>query len=233
MDSEDGRTQSRPATPGSISFVGLPKGIRQDIYKRVLVVAHPIYLFQDGGSRVETFAPDRPTRWLALLYVNQQVRGEARAVLYGMNRFNLVDTRQQEVGLLRSFLNCIGFVNADLLSHLSISFPVAERMEDQPGEVKIREDGLQSLRLLQEKCTNLTTLEMFIHSKNSSFLTKTDEDSSHLAQEALPRIDAQLKAIPSLKKIIVRVYIGALPPLVTDLMQGLGWVVLFGDRSCN
>ncbi|KAK7416214.1 hypothetical protein QQZ08_012092 [Neonectria magnoliae] len=236
MSSEDERTRvsntSSPAGRASINFVDLSKGIRQDIYKRLLAVAHPIYLFQDKGSRVETFAPDKPARWLALLYVNQQVHSEARTVLYGMNRFTLVDTTQQQVGLLRSFLNCIGSMNADLLSHLSINFPAVERMEDQPGarEVNIRDDGLQGLRLLQEKCTHLTTLETFIHSKNSSLLTGTDEDSSRLVQEALPRIDAQLKAIPSLKKIIVRVYIATLPPLVMDLMQGLGWVVLFGDR---
>ncbi|KAK7397524.1 hypothetical protein QQX98_013108 [Neonectria punicea] len=234
MGSDDEKTQISNATSprGSISFASLPKGIRQDIYKRALVVAHPIYLFQDKASRVETFAPDKPARWLALLYVNRQVYSEARAVLYGMNRFTLVDTTQQQVGLLRSFLNCIGSMNAGLVSHLAINFPVVERMEDQPGvrEVKIRDDGLQSLTLLQEKCTNLMTLETFIHNQNSSFLTETDEDGSQLVQEALPRIDTQLKAIPSLKKIIVRVYIGTLPPLVMDLMRGLGWVILFGDR---
>ncbi|KAH7019804.1 hypothetical protein EDB80DRAFT_208107 [Ilyonectria destructans] len=221
---------SRPATSGTISFVGLPKKIRQDIYKRVLLMGHSIFLFQDRGSRVETFAPDKPRRWLALLHVNQQVSVEARAVLYGMHRFVLVDTTQQQVGLLRSFLTSIGSVNADFLSHLSINFPVAERMEDRPREAKIREGGLQSLRLLQEKCTNLTTLETFIHSENSSFLTETDEDGSQLVQEALPQIGAQLKGISSLKKIIVRVYVQSLPPLVMDLMQGRGWVVVFGDR---
>jgi hypothetical protein len=121
-------------------------------------------------------------------------------------------------------------VNADFLSHLCINFPVAEKNEDQPGEIKIREDGLHSLALLQENHTNLTTLETHIHSNNSSFLTETDEDNSQFVREALLRIDVQLKAISSLKKIIVRVYIKSLTPSVVDLMQGFGWVVLFGDR---
>ncbi|KAH6884996.1 hypothetical protein B0T10DRAFT_409548 [Thelonectria olida] len=221
---------SQPATSGTISFLDLPKRIRNDIYKRVLVVGHPIYLFQDKGSRVETFAPDKPIRWLALLHSNRQIYGEARAVLYGMSRFILVDTTQQQVDLLQSFLDCIGPVNANLLSHLCINFPVAENREDQPCEVKLREDGRQSLRLLQENCTNLTTLETFVHSKNSSFLIGADEDNSQFVREALLRIDAQLKAISSLQRIIVRVYIGTLTPLVKDMMRGLGWVVVFGDR---
>ncbi|KAH6973764.1 hypothetical protein BKA56DRAFT_619972 [Ilyonectria sp. MPI-CAGE-AT-0026] len=221
---------SLPATSGTVSFVSLPKKIRQDIYKRVLLMRHSIFLFQDRGSRVETFAPDKPRRWLALLHVNRQVSDEARAVLYDIHRFVLLDTTQQQLGLLRSFLTGIGSVNAGFVSHLCTNFPVAERMEDRPREVKIREDGLQSLRLLQEKCTNLTTLETWIHSENYRFLTETDEDGSRLVQEALPQIDAQLKVISSLSKIIVRVHVQSLPPLVMELMQGLGWIVVFGDR---
>ncbi|KAF7559751.1 hypothetical protein G7046_g4402 [Stylonectria norvegica] len=248
MGSEDGRTRISSITspagraswssptledhpvPGPVSFLGLPKAIRQDIYRRVLVVAHPIYVFQDKkGSQVETFAPDRLTHWLALLYVNQQVCDEARAVLYGMNSFVLVDTTQQQVGLLRSFIRGIGSANAESVSHLSINFPFVEWMEDQPSKVKLREDGLQSLRLLQDTCTNLMTLEIFVHSKNSTFLTDMDENSSILVPEALSKIDAQFKAILSLKKIIVRVHVGSLPTLVMDSRQGLGWVVLFGN----
>ncbi|KAH7157746.1 hypothetical protein B0J13DRAFT_180102 [Dactylonectria estremocensis] len=150
-----------------------------------------------------------------------------------MNRFILVDETQQQVGLLRSFLNGIGSVNAGLLTHLSINFPVTESTEDQPSEVEIREDGLQSLRLLQASCTNLTTLETFAHGQNSRFLTEADEDSSQLVQEGLPQIDSQVKAIPSLKNIIVRVYVRTLPLSIIELMQGLGWVVIFGDRACR
>ncbi|KAH7175805.1 hypothetical protein EDB81DRAFT_896492 [Dactylonectria macrodidyma] len=199
---------SRPATPRATSIFDLPEGIRSDIYQRVLVVRHPIYLFQEKRSRVETFAPDRPTQWLALLHVSQQVCNEARAVLYGMNRFVLVDETPQQVGLLRSFLDGIGSVSVDHLSHLSINFPVIEGTDGQPREVKIREDDLQSLRLLQANCTSLTTLETFVHRQNSKLLTEANKDISQLVREGLPRIDSQLRAIPSLKKIIVRVYVG-------------------------
>lgn len=213
-----------------IRFLDLPERVRYDIYERVLVVSHPIYLFQGKGSRVETFAPDIPGCWLALLHSNGQTYREASAVLYGMNCFTLVDTTQQQVCLLQSFLDCIGSVNANILSHLCINFPVVENREDQSHEVKLRDDGRQSLRLLQEKCANLTTLETFVHSDNSSFLTKPYKGNSQFVREALLRIDAQLNAISSLKKIIVRVYIDTLTSSVMDMMRGLGWVVVFGDR---
>lgn len=223
------RGTSWPVTDAT-SFSDLPGRIRHDIYKRVLVVAHPIYLFQDKGSRIETFAPEIPIRWLALLYSNRQIYDEARAVLYGLNRFVLVDMTPQQVDLLQSFLSCIRSVNANLLSHLCINFPVAEHMEDQPGEIQIREDSIQSLKLLRERCTNLTTLETFIHSKNSSFLIEADEDNSQFVRKALQQIDAQLKTVSSLKKIIIRVYVPNLTPSVIGLMEGFGWVVLFGER---
>lgn len=213
-----------------MEFSDLPERVRYDIYKRVLVMGHPIYLFQDNGSRVETFAPEVPIRWLALLHSNGQISREARTVLYSMNRFTLVDTTQQQVGLLQSFLDRIGSVNASLLSHLCINFPVVENRKGQSCGVELREDGRQSLRLLQEKCGNLTTLETFVHSNNSSFLTEACENNSQFVREALLRIDAQLKAISSLKQFIVRVYVGTLASSVMDMMRGLGWVVVLGDR---
>ncbi|KAL7954614.1 hypothetical protein V8C34DRAFT_317123 [Trichoderma compactum] len=203
-----------------MGFSDLPERVRYDIYKRVLVIAHPIYLFQDSGSRVERFAPDMPIRWLALLHSNGQ-----------MDRYlaRHVQCYTQQVGLLQSFLDRIGSVTANLLSHLCINFPVVENRKGQSCEVELREDGRQSLRLLQEQCANLTTLETFIHSNNSSFLTEACEDNSRFVQEALLGIDAQLKAISSLKRFIVRVYVRTLTSSVMDMMRGLGWVVVLGD----
>ncbi|KAN0094019.1 hypothetical protein V8E51_017203 [Hyaloscypha variabilis] len=213
----------------TIGLFSLPVGIRNDIYKRVLVVPHPLYLFQDTGSQVvETFAPDRPSRWLALLYTNRQIHSEARAVLYGSNHFTFMDTTQHQGDLIQSFLNCVGSVNAGLLSHLSINFPVAESVDGRPGQVMLREDDLYSLKLLQEKCAALTTLETLLYSRNSRRLTNPSHDDSQFIRGALSQIDAQLKAIPSLKKIIVRFYDGTPTPEVMELMQNVGWLILRG-----
>ncbi|KAM0424850.1 hypothetical protein ACHAPT_009906 [Fusarium lateritium] len=217
---------SPPAATGAAGFLELPRGARQDIYKRVLAVGHPIYLFQDFGPRVETFAPGKPKRWLALLYTNRQIRDEAKAVLYGENYFYLMDKPQQQDALLRSFLNGIGPPNAGSLSRLCISFPVVEKAQDQPEAIRIREDSFQSLTLVKEKCTNLTTLEMQISNQNSGFLRKTAGDDSQFVREALMRIHAQLEAISSVKKTVVRLFVKDLHPLAVDTMQGFGWVVL-------
>ncbi len=220
------RAFSQWARSAGIGFFSLPREIRNKIYNIVLIVAHPVYLFRDAGSRVETFAPDRPFRWLSLLYTNRQTHSEAIPVLYGMNNFSLVDTTPQQLGLLESFVDCIGSVNAGLLSHLCINFPVAESIDGQPGKVKLRDDSLQSLKLLREKFTKLTTLEIFVHSKGSKGLIRTDQDNSQFIQDGLSQIDAQLKTIPSLNRVIVRVFDETPIPSVIELMQGLGWAVL-------
>ena len=214
-----------------MSLLSLPRHIRDDIYRRVLVVAHPLFLFQDTGSGVvETFAPGRPVRWLALIYTNRQVHDEASAVLYGMNRFTLVDTTRRQVDLLQSFLNCIGSVNAGLLSHLCINFPVAENINGQPGDIKLREDGFRSLKLLQDRCINLKTLETFVHNENSRGL-KASHDDSQFIREALSQINAQFKLISSLSRIIVRFYDGSPAPSLMELMKDFGWVIFLGDKG--
>ncbi|TVY67448.1 hypothetical protein LSUE1_G007443 [Lachnellula suecica] len=227
MDSDERKIQRASSVP--TGFLGLPDKIRINIYKRVLVVAHPLYLFQDRGSQtVESFAPERPPRWLALLYTNRQVHDEASIVLYGSNHFTFMDTANRQGGLLQSFFNCIGSSNAGLLSHLCINFPLAENGKGQSGTVMLGEDDLYSLRLLKEYCAGLTTLETLIYSRNSARLINAGDNDSEFIREALSQIDTQLKAISSLKKVIVRYYDGTPTPLVVELMQGLGWVILRG-----
>lgn len=215
-----------------MSLLSLPQNIRDDIFKRVLVIAHPLYLFQDRGfGAVETFGPEIQRQLQALLYTNHQVRGEASAVLYGSNCFSLVDTTEKKATLLESFLSCIGPTNAGLLSHLCINFPAVESVNWIRKKVTLREDGLRSLKLVQDKCTSLKTLEASVHSQNSEDLTQANPGDSKFIQEALSQIDAQLKLIPSLSRIIVRFYNGDPASEARELMQGYGWVVLIDDRG--
>ncbi len=72
-------------------FFDLPRHVRDVIYREVLEVAHPLYLFKDSRSpKVELFAPEKRRRWLALLFTNRQLHAEARAILYS-NHFTFVD----------------------------------------------------------------------------------------------------------------------------------------------
>jgi hypothetical protein len=212
------------AESAAFRFLDLPKEIRIDIYQKLLTVPHPLYLFQEPNSRIESFGPGKPHRWLALLLTSRQICHEASVELYGTNQFHLVDTTPQQVKLLQAFLGCIGSENAASLSHLSINFPVLEDIDGRPGEVKFRDDSLQSLELLRENCTKLSTLEILVHSKSNSVFKRADDS----LQEALLLIDAQLKTIPSLGKIVVPVKArdGAPTSAAKEIMQGLGWVVV-------
>jgi len=214
---------SQSAGSATVNFVDLPESVRNQIYTSVLVVLHPLYLFQGPGTRVETFAPDRPKQWLALLYTNRQISREASAALYRVNHFHLVDDTKQQFDLLRSFLDCIGSRNAASLLHICINFPIVESADGQPGKVKLKDDSLQCFKLLHDKCTNLSTLETVVHHKNSSVFRKTDE----FLREALRPIDAQFKTLPSLKRIIIQVVVhdGVPTTSAKNFMQELGWIV--------
>src|SRR4051812_48731911 len=98
-----------------------------------------------------------------------------------MIRFSLVDITEQQVNLLRSFLDCIRPVNVTSLSYLYINFPVVESIDSQQGKFRLRDKSLQYLKLLQDKCTNLSTLDTLVHYKNSGVFTRTDNS----LQEAL------------------------------------------------
>ncbi|BCS03370.1 uncharacterized protein AKAW2_70248A [Aspergillus luchuensis] len=98
------------ASPMPLNFLDLPIKIRNSIYKQVLVLPHPIHIFQDPGCPLEAFAPEKPGSWLALIYVSRQISDESRMILYSMNRFifHEMETACRPGTLLESFLNCIG-----------------------------------------------------------------------------------------------------------------------------
>jgi hypothetical protein len=214
---------SQPPTSTSVGFLSLPIEIRNIIYERVLAVPHPLYVFQDTGSRVEIFAPEKPHEWLGLLFVNRQISEEARTVLYGVNHFHFMETTPR---LLASFLNLVGNINAGLLSRLSIKFPTLEISKARSEEIRIHTDSLQSLQLLQQRCIKLTTLEALVY--NSSEVITDDRDTQSV-RDAFAEINAQFRCIRSLKEIIVRVYTKPLSPSIRALMKELGWVIVIGD----
>jgi hypothetical protein len=215
----------RVTASACVGFFSLPIEIRNDIYKRILVLPHPIHLFQDPGCAVQSFLPEKPYEWLALLYTNRQISEEARAVLYGSNKFSFeeVESWKPQGSLLNSFLSCIGSVGAGSLSSLSMNFPATEQIEGRSGEIEIRDDSLQSLRLLQNKCIKLNTLEILIFSKKTSRLITEDQT---FARGVFLEINAQLRRINSLNNIILRACSDSPAPSVTEFLHGLGWIIL-------
>jgi hypothetical protein len=223
MDSQQEKPPNPiPSTP--VSFLDLPRGVRNNIYKRLLVLRHPLHIFQEPNSPVESFAPDGPIRWLALLYTSRQIYTESRAVLYGNNQFHLEDITPHQTELLRSFLYCIGPLNAASISHLCVNFPVAERIHGEAEGIELGTDSLQTVRLCKGQCNNLATLETVVHYKNSGFFREPDD----FLREALRLVNEQLRAIRSLRMIVVRfVDFNGIPTAsATTIMQKLGWIVV-------
>lgn len=52
-----------------------------------------------------------------------------------------------------------------------------ESLEGQPRKITLKNNDMVSLRLLQEKCPNLATLETLVHSRNSKYLFNTSHDN--------------------------------------------------------
>lgn len=219
----------QPTTPTTTNLLRLPIEIRRIIYKLVLAVNTPLYLFGEG-TRVRSFAPELPRRWLALLHTNRQISRETSAVVYSSNRFTLVDATQQD-DLLQSFLNSIGSANASSLSYLTMGFPVVERVNEESGRARLGEESLRSLALLQKRCSGLTTLQAMIQSQNSSGLSTENQESLSFIEDAFLQIDTRVRAIPSLGSFFVRVYGPTLSSPVVEVMQELGWVVFLGDGN--
>jgi hypothetical protein len=65
-----------------------------------------------------------------------------------------------------------------------------------------------------------------MYSQNSRRLINASHDDSQFIREALSQINAQLKAISTLREIIVKFNDGHPTPSVMELMQDSGWVVL-------
>ncbi|CAH0042097.1 unnamed protein product [Clonostachys rhizophaga] len=210
-------------------FFSLPAKVRKRIFESILIVTHPIYLFQGNGTQVEVFAPEKPRNWLAPLQTSRQMHKEASAVLYGSNLFNLVDTTDKQPDLLHSFLACIGSLNSGALTHLCIKFPGVEKSQDRAQRYTLTKESLSSLYLLQQECTCLKTLEVFIYGQKASGLAEVIEDSPILATKALSQIDAQLNEIDSLVNVTVRVYDRSMEASLKQPMQDLGWTVLRAD----
>lgn len=219
-----------PGRPHSttIGFFDLPNDARKKIYERVLKLPHPIFLFQDGDTRVETFAPDRPPNWLALLHTSHQMHQEAAAILYSTNVYTLLDANGQGSNLIQGFLRCIGKGHAKTLSHLCITFPTIHR---NLGGFQLSPDDAKMFELIRAECSKLEILETHLSGKPAIHLIETDRSMPDFTLEALTDLDRHVKSISSIQRFIVRVYSGRPAAHRMEVMRGLGWEVLPANKD--
>lgn len=215
------------STPRTFNrFFDLPEKLRVIVYGHLLEMPHPLYLFQDNTSEVKLYAPDKPSQWMAPLQVSQRMNREASDIAYGENHFRIVDTTQQH-SLLQAFFATIGPSNVSRLTHICMSFPAIDLRSSEFG---LREDDLQSLRLLQH-CVNIKTLESHLYRHRSHDPDWTNEIGGQAVRRVSEIYDRELRKIVAPEKVLVEVH-GAKPvPLVMEAMRGLGWTVLPANRG--
>ncbi|KAK1671748.1 hypothetical protein BDP55DRAFT_635607 [Colletotrichum godetiae] len=210
---------------------------RKNTYNKAIVVSTPVFVSQDSqNGPIEFFVPGKPTQWprLPLVKFLEYNEQETDAVFYGSNHFNLVDTTtRRKTSILEAFLVSPTSTHARLLSHLSLSFPTLEAVEGRSEMLGLTQNGTRTLKLLQDYCVNLKTLELYLFKFNAFGLVGEAPGDSQSRREALLQVNAQLKAVPSLKRLLVRCYHDRTTPEVIQLMQGLGWMVLVGDKGLS
>lgn len=99
-----------------------------------------------------------------------------------------------------------------------------------PGEVLLKKEDLLILKLLKKRYAKLTTLELFVHSNNSSVLIDSKDYIPQYRKAVLMQIEGLLKRFFSLNKIVIRLYSGVLDHTASKLMESFEWVVLRGDE---
>ncbi|PSK43018.1 hypothetical protein B9Z65_6972 [Elsinoe australis] len=203
-------------------FFALPRKARDAIYKEVLSVSHPLYLFQDTPSYMGVFAPEVPPHWLALLYTNRQASRESSAVLYAKNVFAFVDQAEEQTSLLRRFFTSIGPVNSSFLTRLCIDFPA---FPGRPEGPELRRDSQEGLKLVRDHCVGLTTIEFSLNSLSSRKLTSMVQGEKSIAQEAIAQIRSSLQSMPSLQEVYIRLQGTRPPDFIVQIMRDCDWIV--------
>lgn len=204
----------------------LPIEIRLQIYSELLICPEPVRVSAVYGDwhkvtirttpKYSTYVEEpKGQRWPisfepSLLRVNKQVHSEASQVLYSENRFEFnlwmkgpfqmprSPDSHDDGDLFASFLPLIGS-HARYLRHIRFTWPdfKARSFGLDGDEVEARQKYTETLELMRDRCTSLSTLRLhntLIHQFFDPFLV-----------EELDFLAPRLAAIPSLKNIIVEI----------------------------
>jgi hypothetical protein len=205
-----------------IHFLDLPIEIRLMIYSKLLVQSEVIVVMSDS----HTTATNR--RWIAHLYpqilcVNKTIHSEASPLLYSKNRFHIpfLSLASGHHNVTR-FLRQIGSQER-LIRYLSITFPRWDYEYSSPMSAALNKGDLNDLGRIRGMFTGITTIELCCDS-----LPLYIHRNLPVPVEELDMLATRLKAIPSLKKIIIRIQM--FPGVVLsdewmDRMVGYGWIV--------
>ncbi|KAL3494691.1 hypothetical protein BJX62DRAFT_233980 [Aspergillus germanicus] len=214
---------------GRPTFLSLPTPIRKKIYTHLLHLPELIYVFQDRGAPLSSFTPSlrpRPRNWTAILAANRQIYTEACETLYAENRFVIeeVYTLTFRSRFFEACLDGIGSSNSKLLADLSVTFPDAERGQNG-GWWRVSEEGDRVPQRFRGGCTGLVRIEFLIFWPVTGDFVQADLGVDGSVGEVLSDVDAQLRGVESLEKIMLRVSSGSVSPSIREVVQRLEWVV--------
>ena len=193
------------------NFFSLPRELRDQIYKLVLLHQGPIDPCLDY-YREQKLTP-------GLLRANKTVHREASLLFYAQNQFDFTTVTTEDVA---SFLKQIGRNNADDIRHIYIDFPKFLCLD--PGDVTLEDESVSILASIQSSCANLSTLTTSLYSTNSMELRLDELDYPEVVTEALKLVDIHFRAISSLQEIIVEVYEDSPSDHITK-METRGWKI--------
>lgn len=195
------------------NFLTLPGELRNKIYSYCLV-------------RGETITPWHVYHDLTpgLLCVNKMIHHEARSILYGCNRFDLIAPTS---GAITQFLDKIGLTNANHLECIRIEFPLLLYLYFY---IHLNVDSLRILTKIQDHCTNLKTLIMSPDSTDVMESRLQVVNKAKIVPEAIALVDVQLRKIPSLQEIIVEYHPDGPSTLIGREMRNYGWVIKVAER---
>jgi hypothetical protein len=124
--------------------------------------------------------------------------------------------------VFEAFLDCIGSRNAGYLRDITVTFPGVERGPERRFRIA---EGIRWLQRLKGECTGLVRIELLVYGPGTGDFVQADLEVDGSIGEVLSKVDAQLKGVHSLEKIVLRASSGSVSPSVRELVQRLGWVV--------
>lgn len=205
------------------SFLSLPGEVRNKVYKHLLISEKTITPWKGGHGLSPT-----------ILATNSLVNQEASALLYGENSLFLApDYPQRDVA--EDFLASIGELNAGKIRSLYLEVPPLNHssLPIQEGKSIFDETGSATLNMITGVCTQIETVTISPrnirivgqHEVPLSFPDGTFSFREGTHDQVLGMIDARLRQIPNLKRVIVEVYSESTAMNKKQVMEALGWEV--------
>ncbi|KXJ89118.1 hypothetical protein Micbo1qcDRAFT_213468 [Microdochium bolleyi] len=203
------------------TFLDLPGEIRNQIYKLALIQDEPIHVTARYGLDIKLNT--------ALFRACKIVHDEASALFYSQNQIDCTGMRTIDV---KNFLHRIGPTHACQMSSMVIDLPDCQMsMEFQEiPSVVFRESSKELMTSIKDYCVALTNIVVRV--ENSFVLDVIAGEAlvwgdPENAGTAFTMVNTQLRAIGSLKTIMVEVFEGLLSECeyIRELITRCGWVV--------